>query len=440
MIDLVFEKALVESKFSTMYAELVFEINPRIAGVKTKSIAADGQETVREVTFKSLILNKCQHEFENKPRIEKIPDEVTDPEAREMLELKNTKLRMKNMGLMIFIGELYKKGLLKENIMHYCVQQLLKNPEDEEDLEYFTQFFTNIGAYLDNGRGNNPQIIAAYIAQIKAIIDAAIISPRIRFLLKDVLDLHESKWEKKRAAEGPKTIKEVHADIARADREKEQQLIRDEMKRKEDRRTKREMAPTPTRGTPKAPAAQGKWNVVGGGAQRGGRGGRGAPASPHGRGGNQSAAPAASSRDGKVKNVFDLLGGGDDDEEDREEEPEEDVEEDEEEEEVAEEAPIAKKEYTEDEVETKLRKILKTFWDSTDPADTVRAIKELGAVDHHVFIITNLFEASLNTNDEEKRELAIKLFNHLAKSKQYFSAETIQEGFVLQLLLAAESI
>merc|ERR1712189_94892 len=54
VIDIIFEKAISEPGFSAAYAKLCFEISQW-------KLNLDGG---KNVTFKRLLLNKCQHEFE----------------------------------------------------------------------------------------------------------------------------------------------------------------------------------------------------------------------------------------------------------------------------------------------------------------------------------------------------------------------------------------
>ena len=78
--------------------------------------------------------------------------ESLDEESRER---KLGKIRKQYIGHMFFIGALYKQGLLKENIMHHCVQELFGDPSepDSEKLECLAKLLTSIGKKLDAAAG-----------------------------------------------------------------------------------------------------------------------------------------------------------------------------------------------------------------------------------------------------------------------------------------------
>lgn len=65
----------------------------------------------------------------------------------ELEEAKN-KARRRSIGNIKFIGELFKRKMLTEAIMHDCVVKLLKN-HDEESLECLCRLLTTIGKDLD---------------------------------------------------------------------------------------------------------------------------------------------------------------------------------------------------------------------------------------------------------------------------------------------------
>ena len=53
------------------------------------------------------------------------------------------------MGVIRFIGELYKLRMLTPKIMHGCVTKLIKDPTDEEALECLAGLLTTVGKDLE---------------------------------------------------------------------------------------------------------------------------------------------------------------------------------------------------------------------------------------------------------------------------------------------------
>jgi translation initiation factor 4G len=99
--------------------------------------------------FKVILLNKCQDEFNKKGIYEDWKKEKKEydskksslPESEqrekgEELEFRRMKIKKQMLGNIRFIGELYKKDMLKVKVMRYCIETLLKLEErDDGNLE-----------------------------------------------------------------------------------------------------------------------------------------------------------------------------------------------------------------------------------------------------------------------------------------------------------------
>ena len=68
--------------------------------------------------------------------------------AKHNLKTQQTKQRRRMLGNIRFIGELFKLGMLTENIMHSCVKVLLQK-NTEEALECLCRLLSTIGSQLD---------------------------------------------------------------------------------------------------------------------------------------------------------------------------------------------------------------------------------------------------------------------------------------------------
>jgi translation initiation factor 4G len=154
-------------------------------------------------TFKRILLNRCQEEFETKPSI----SETLSEEERIMQDFKN---RKRTLGNIKFIGELFKIKMLPEKIMHNCIQQLLNDPEPA-DIEAACKLMETIGKDLDHERGR--AYMDQYFQRMRELSNDNNYELRIRFMIKDVLELRENRWKPRREAEGPKKIKDVHKDV-----------------------------------------------------------------------------------------------------------------------------------------------------------------------------------------------------------------------------------
>ena len=75
-------------------------------------------------------------------------NEKEKKDMKVLFDEKERKARMRSLGNIRFIGELYKLEMLTAKIMHECVQKLLKCV-DEESLECLCRLLTTVGKNLE---------------------------------------------------------------------------------------------------------------------------------------------------------------------------------------------------------------------------------------------------------------------------------------------------
>ncbi|PON58867.1 26S proteasome regulatory complex, non-ATPase subcomplex, Rpn1 subunit [Parasponia andersonii] len=209
VIAQIFDKALMEPTFCEMYANFCFHLSGELL---------DFSENNEKITFKRLLLNKCQEEFERGEREQeeanKADEEGEVKQSEEEREEKRIKARRRMLGNIRLIGELYKKKMLTERIMHECIKKLLGQPQtpDEEDVEALCKLMSTIGEIIDHPKAK--EHMDAYFEGMKSLSNNMKLSSRVRFMLKDAIDLRKNKWQQRRKVEGPKKIEEVHRDAA----------------------------------------------------------------------------------------------------------------------------------------------------------------------------------------------------------------------------------
>ncbi|XP_066154239.1 eukaryotic translation initiation factor 4 gamma 2 [Euwallacea fornicatus] len=166
-------------------------------------------------TFRILLLNKCKVEFENRAaalerNINGISEDGT-PFDREELEERRQTAKRKMLGNIKFIGELGKLEILSETILHRCIRELLVRRGDDpsEDLECLCQIMRTCGRILDTERGRN--LMEQYFDRMRSLAENVDLQPRIRFMLKDVIDLRADNWTPRKATvvEGPVPIAQI---------------------------------------------------------------------------------------------------------------------------------------------------------------------------------------------------------------------------------------
>ncbi|XP_019412715.1 PREDICTED: eukaryotic translation initiation factor 4G-like isoform X2 [Lupinus angustifolius] len=206
VISQIFEKALMEPTFCEMYANFCSHL---------ASALPDFSEDNEKITFKRLLLNKCQEEFERGEKEQEDANKADEGEVKqsdEEREERRVKARRRMLGNIRLIGELYKKRMLTERIMHECIKKLLGQYQDpdEEDIESLCKLMSTIGEMIDHPKAKVH--MDAYFDRMKVFSNNMNLSSRVRFMLKDAIDLRKNKWQQRRKVEGPKKIEEVHRD------------------------------------------------------------------------------------------------------------------------------------------------------------------------------------------------------------------------------------
>lgn len=275
LIDQIFDKALVETTFTELYAELCAKMNANLPEFEDPD-----SEEAKKITFRRVLLNKCQEEFEagdeaikavdarekrdaerkaageveaeeeedddadaSKDGEEKAAPKAEEPEKEEgeltpeavvavptetpaqakralkIAEAKaaaaDLKARRRMLGNIQFIGQLYMKKMLTEKIMHECIVKLLGEMENprQEDVECLIKMIRTIGQELESSKAAGAkQRMDVYFGRIQALSKSPKLESRVRFGLTEIRELRYNRWVERRKTEGPKTIAAVHAD------------------------------------------------------------------------------------------------------------------------------------------------------------------------------------------------------------------------------------
>ncbi len=242
-----------ENEFYTVYFPVA---NHDECGQQLSKIFLSERECMSDASkqnsFKRSLLNKCEDEFnkqdiyvdwkKEKAAYEESKSTLTDAERAEKeeeLEFRRIKIKKQMLGNIKFIGQLYKKGLLKEKIMRYCISSLLKletddkdskvplyhdagdGEMDEEDHEAICNMFETIGSTID-GPAVATFINVCFI-KIKRLSTSDDLPSRSRFMYKDLLELRANNWVPRRKEQKAKTIEEIRKDFEREERMKQQE-------------------------------------------------------------------------------------------------------------------------------------------------------------------------------------------------------------------------
>lgn len=183
LVDLMFERAVNETGFTEIYARLFAwcaELMPSFD---------DASGT--KVTFRKLLLNKTQCEFES------------------------TTERKRKLGSTVFVGQLWLHGLLSDAIVHGCVASVIGEAEvastmpvrggagsdllmplQTDAVEVACTLLSVIGAECDASAAGRARM-DAHMARLAgwAADKAKLPSARMRFKVMDVLDARKKGWK-----------------------------------------------------------------------------------------------------------------------------------------------------------------------------------------------------------------------------------------------------
>lgn len=182
----------------------------------SSSSGSSSSSSAIENTFKRLLLNKCRIEFENRSKANEAFERLGELSVEDEERRQSTKRKM--LGNIKFIGELGKLEIVSHPILHKCILQLLDKRRDgsrgdpAEDIECLCQIMRTCGRILDTDKG--APLMEQYFKRMSTLAKSSELPLRIRFMLRDVIELRRDGWVPRKATstEGPMPINQIRND------------------------------------------------------------------------------------------------------------------------------------------------------------------------------------------------------------------------------------
>ncbi|CAG5105893.1 Oidioi.mRNA.OKI2018_I69.chr1.g2544.t3.cds [Oikopleura dioica] len=300
VVAAVFSKAIEEQHFAKIYAKLCknchenWDKDDKIAFFRkedgsyesiTRREARDRK--IKPKGFREVLLSKAQEQFnklkilnskdkenfaegslerrrlEVEEKINALPapedkefNKRTKMELDEEYEELNTRIKIRGLGNVKFVGELYMEGLLSLNIIKICCQQLVYS-DSENELESLCKLIPTIGKRMQTGpqvpnraqqaqfaqaeqdKKKGAEILTIVFGKIEKIVSEgktlgatpSKVSPRVICLLQDVIDIRSRNWEMRTTAmKGPSKIGDLHDNDRKKAEEDAKRVEREFMK------------------------------------------------------------------------------------------------------------------------------------------------------------------------------------------------------------------
>lgn len=212
VIEIIFDKAIIEPQFVELYAKVFNQL--RLKG-------SHGDEN----NFRLYMMDRCKDLYGKTLKKENVAEgEEVDPEQR-------LKKRDRIMGNIILISELYKQGLINENVLDYCVTNLNINSKksrcsDHEEvlIECQVMLLTNVGKKVFSKASPQHAVeksIKRSFSLLGNLRKNKQVCPKTGFKIQDLLDLPQNNWQPR--ASQTKKLK-TREEIRRECNEKDEEL------------------------------------------------------------------------------------------------------------------------------------------------------------------------------------------------------------------------
>ncbi len=197
-IRMVFENAVAQPTFVPMYADLCAELDAALPEYAPPGAGA------APASFKKLLANTCQEEYEAAQAAFTAAADPAEKGAKQRL-----------LGVVRLAAELFRKGMLTDRIVLLILGDLLgpstgEPPEDR--LEAGCELLSSAGEALEGVPRARARLDAAFAHLARLGAAAKAYPPRVRFVVRDTIELRAQHWVARRETFTAKKLDEVRAE------------------------------------------------------------------------------------------------------------------------------------------------------------------------------------------------------------------------------------
>ncbi|KAI8137515.1 armadillo-type protein [Fennellomyces sp. T-0311] len=192
VVNMTFEKACDEPCFATLWAKLCRKMYDEVNSNKfvDPAILDRGGHPINGVLlFRQYLVKRCQETYErgwSSATYEMLSDEYYQA----------TKAKRRALGLITFIGELFKQEILSLKIVQTCLQGLASAPESINDdvVETICKLLETVGMVMDV-QPHSKAWLDAYMQRVQGLMNTCQeLSTRVKFKVMDLNDLRKRRW------------------------------------------------------------------------------------------------------------------------------------------------------------------------------------------------------------------------------------------------------
>jgi hypothetical protein len=197
VIKVIFENATNDAMFPGLYARLCRTMLEKVSPIVKdhRTLTAKRKPCTGGQLFRKYLVNRCQEDFERGWFNTGTTDVQDVKEAKEKNEVDEVsglhsndhhaaaKAKRRELGLIVFMGELFKLQILTERIAHECIKKLLRNVEnpEEDEIESLAMFLTATGSLLDTPKAHAQ--LDVYFSHIQELSQNKNVNGRLVFKL-----------------------------------------------------------------------------------------------------------------------------------------------------------------------------------------------------------------------------------------------------------------